>query len=296
MSGAALLLAGCSGTAAGSSSQAGAVGSGTRAVVPAAPEAGLAPAAGAARTAQPAKLALASQSIIFTASLTIQATDVSAAASRATAIAAAAGGYVSGEHASASPAGPAQARVTLQLKIPVAQYPVTLGKLTAMPGTRQISLIQQAHDVTQQVADVNSLVTSAQAAIAQLDALLKRTGTVADLLSVQEQINAQESSLEALLAQQRALARETSYATVSITLVGQHPRPVRHGGKQKHGFVAGLAAGWRGLRLVVAAILTALGAALPFLALATVLGGAGYAGGRRLRRMLRRGSRPTTAA
>ncbi|HEV2244146.1 MAG TPA: DUF4349 domain-containing protein [Streptosporangiaceae bacterium] len=290
MSGAALLLAGCSGSSASSSNQA-ALGSAAPAAAP------LPPAAGAARSGQPARLALASQSIIFTASLTIQAADVPAAASRATAIATAAGGYVSGEHASASPAGHAQARVSLQLKIPVAQYPATLSKLTAMPGTRQISLTQQAQDVTQQVADVGSLVTSAQAAITQLDALLKRTGTVADLLSVQEQINAQESSLEALQAQQRALARETSYATVLITLVGQQPRPVRHGGKQKqHGFVAGLAAGWRGLRLVVSAILTALGAALPFLALAAVLGGAGYAGRRRLRRMLRRGSRPTTAA
>jgi len=290
MSGAALLLAGCSGSSASSSSQA-ALGSAAPAAAP------LPPAARAARSGQPARLALASQSIIFTASLTIQAADVPAAASRATAIATAAGGYVSGEHASASPAGHAQARVSLQLKIPVAQYPATLSKLTAMPGTRQISLTQQAQDVTQQVADVGSLVTSAQAAITQLDALLKRTGTVADLLSVQEQINAQESSLEALLAQQRALARETSYATVSLTLVGGQPRPVRHGGKQKqHGFVAGLGAGWRGLRLVVSAILTALGAALPFLALAAVLGGAGYAGRRRLRRMLRRGSRPTTAA
>ena len=286
MSGGALLLAGCSVSPAASSGPTGILGG-----APAA-----APAAGAARAAPATKIALASQSIIFTASLTIQAADVPAAASRAAAIATAAGGYVSGEHASASPAGHPQARVSLQLKIPVAQYPATLSKLAAMPGTRQISLSQQAQDVTQQVADVGSLVTSAQAAITQLDALLKRTGTVADLLSVQEQINAQESSLEALLAQQRALARETSYATVSMTLAGQQPRSVRQGGKQKHGFVAGLAAGWRGLRLVVSAILTALGAALPFLALAAVLGGAGYAGRRRLRRMLRRGSRPTTAA
>jgi hypothetical protein len=58
--------------------------------------------------------------------------------------------------------------------------------------------------------------------------------------------------------------------------------------------VAGLGAGWRGLRLVVSGILTALGAVLPFAVLAAVLGGAGYAGRRRLRRVLRRGSRPTT--
>jgi len=297
ISGPALLLAGCSqGSSASSASQASSAGHVASGVgVPAAAPAPAGKLAGSPPATQAARLALASQSIIYTASLTIQAANVTAAASRATGIATAAGGYVSSEQASASP-GHALPRVSLQLKIPVAQYSATLSKLSAMPGTRQTSLNQQAQDVTQQVADVNSLVTSAQAAITQLQALLKRAGTVGDLLSVQEQINAQESSLEALQAQQRALARETSYATVSITLLGRHPRSVRERGKQKqHGFVAGLAAGWRGLRLVVSGILTALGAALPFVVLVAVLGAGGYAARRPLRRVLRRGSRPTTA-
>ena len=83
---------------------------------------------------------------------------------------------------------------------------------------------------------------------------------------------------------------------MSVTLVSPHPQSARTGAKhQQHGFVAGLAAGWRGLRLVISAVLTALGAALPFLAGAAVLGGIGYAGRRPLRRALRRGSRPKTA-
>jgi hypothetical protein len=294
MSAVALLLAGCSqgssassASAAGQAAASGGAGSMHAAAVPAAPASGF---SSATQGVQAARLALASQSIIYMASLTLQAANVTAAASRATGIVTAVGGYVSSEHASVSPADHARSTVSLQLKIPVAQYAATLSKLSALPGTYQTSLSQQAQDVTQQVADVSSLVTSAQAAITQLQALLKRAGTVADLLSVQEQINAEESSLEALLAQQRALARQTSYATVSITLVAQHPRSA---GKQKeHGFVAGFAAGWRGLRLVVSAILTALGAALPFAAGVAVLGGIGYAGQRRLRR----GSRPTTTA
>src|SRR5260370_603232 len=147
------------------------------------------------------------------------------------------GGYVSSEHASASPPGHARPAVSLGLKTPAAQYPATLIKLSAMPGTRQTSLSQQAQDVTQQVADVSSLVTSAQEAITQLQALLKRAGTVGDLLTVQDQINAEESSLEALQAQQQALARETSYATVSITLAGAQPRPLAKKNRtHKHGF------------------------------------------------------------
>jgi small-conductance mechanosensitive channel len=184
--------------------------------------------------------------------------------------------------------------VKLQLKIPVAVYQPTLSKLARL-GT-QMELSEQARDVTQQVADVNSLVTSAQDAITQLQALLKRAGSVADLLSVQDQINQQESSLEALQAQQRALAGETSYATVSVTLVG--PQPAHHTVKKaarQHGFLAGLTSGWHGLRIAVSGVLTAIGALLPFAVVAAVLAGAGYAGRRRLRRLLRRRTRPTPA-
>ena len=299
LSGAALLLAGCSASTASSADSATSAGLAHSA--PNALNAGVplpaSRAPGSPGASQAARLALATQSIIYTASLTIQAGNVTAAASRATAIVTAAGGYVSSEHASVSPSDRGRSSVSLQLKIPVARYRQALSELSAMPGTRQTALTQQAQDVTQQVADVSSLVSSAQAAITQLQALLKRAGSVADLLSVQDQINTQESSLEALLAQQRALARETSYATVSVTLVAPQPKPVRHAARQKkqHGFVAGLAAGWHGLRLVVSAILTALGAALPFVALATALGAAGYAGRRRLRRLVRRRSGPTTA-
>jgi Domain of unknown function (DUF4349) len=308
VSGAALLLAGCSQAGpSGSESSAAAPRTGHAAAAPAAPGSG-APAGGAGASgaaqpaagaqsgsaAQPARLALATPSIVYTASLTVRAANVTAAASEATSLVVAQGGYVSSEQASESPADRARATVSLQLKIPVAVYQATLARLARL-GT-QVSLSQHARDVTQQVADVSSLVTSAQDAITQLDALLKRAGSISDLLSVQEQINAQESSLEALQAQQRALAGETSYATVSVTLVG--PRPARRHApekKQRHGFVAGLAAGWRGLRLAVSAVLTGVGAVLPFAVVAAVLAAAGYAGRRRLLRLLRRGSRPTAA-
>jgi hypothetical protein len=301
LSGAALLLAGCS--QAGPSGSAASAGAPARAGAPgqAAQQGGLAagepsvPGTGPSPASQAARLALASQSIIFTASLTEQAANVTAAAARATDIVTREGGYVSSEQARIDPADHARSTVSLQLKVPVAEYRATLATLSAVLGT-QTSLTQHAQDVTQQVADVSSLVTSAQAAITQLQALLKRAGSVSALLSVQDQINTQESSLEALQAQQRALARETSYATVSVTLVSprHHGQPVTEK-KRQRGFLAGLTAGWRGLRLVVSAVLTALGVVLPFAVAAAVLAGAGYAGRRRLRRVLRRGSRPTTA-
>jgi hypothetical protein len=303
MSGAALLLVGCSGSSAGSPMSAappahGAASNGSGAApVPAARPA---PGSASSPASQAAQLALASQSIIYTASLTVQAKNVTAAAARATGIVIAEGGYISSEQARIDPRDPARSTVSLQLKIPVAKYAGTLSTLSTALGT-QTSLTQQAQDVTQQVADVSSLVSSAQAAITQLQALLKQAGSISALLTVQQQISAQESALEALQAQQRALARETSYATVSVRLLSPHPMPAKKKARKvtrQHGFVAGFAAGWRGLRLIASGILTALGAALPFAVLGAVLAAAGYAGRRHLRRLLRwprRGTRPTAA-
>lgn len=272
LAGAGLLLSACS---------AGTAGSGGGSAGEHAPKPGVGfPAARSAGSAAPAVAVLLAgpQSIIYTASLTVRAANVAAAADTAVKLVTAAGGYVSAERQTVRPAH--SASISIELKIPSAVYSSTLSALQTRLGT-QLSLDEHAQDVTQQVADVNSRVTSARAAIRQLRALLSRAGSVTSLLQVQEEINAQESALEALLAQQRALARATSYATVSLLLVGRHvPAGARH--KKATGFGGGLSAGWHALKAVVTALLTALGAALPFIVLIVVLGGIGYLGRRRI--------------
>jgi Domain of unknown function (DUF4349) len=242
------------------------------------------------KTVQTGDLTPASQSIIYTASMTVRTANAAAAAKRAIAIVVAAGGYTADERAVSSSPGTTGQTVDLTLKVPVPAYQTVLAQLSSPALGKQISVQQQATDVTQQVADVSSLVTSQQDAIAALQGLLQRAGSVTGLLQVQQQISADESSLDSLLAQQRALDHETSYATVTMTFAGpqrQAPRKVT-----RHGFLAGLAAGWRALRHATEWLLTAAGTTLPFLIVAVVLAGIGYAG---RRRFIRRRTRPTTA-
>jgi uncharacterized protein DUF4349 len=227
---------------------------------------------------------LSSQSIIYTAFLGVRVSkDVAGVATKAATIVTAAGGYVSGEQETIPQNKHNAAVVNLQLKIPVAQYTTTLSTLRTTLG-KQLSFRQVTQDVTQQVADVNSRVASSEAAITQLRALLKHAGSVSQLLSVQQEINSQESYLEALLAQQRALAHETSYATLSITLYGHHAHIVKKHHKASPGFGAGLRGGWHALGLVVGWFLTALGSALPFLILAALIGAIAWESRRRLGR------------
>lgn len=254
------LLAACSSGSPAASTASGVAHSAARMAAPAA-----APRAGAVSgqsslTTLPAP---AGQSIIYTASLTVRAADIRAAAAHAAQLATAAGGYVASEVTLLDHAHPARSTVRIQLKIPVAAYQSTLAVLASGLGTR-ISQSQRAQDVTLTVADVSSRVASAQAAIAQLRRLLARAGSVSSLLMVQDQINTEQADLEALLSQQRALTHETTYGTVSVLLVSKQPPPAPHPVKLAGGFTGGLAAGWHALRQVTSWLLTAIGAVLPF--------------------------------
>ena len=271
--GACLLAAGCSSGGASAGGTMTGHSLANNAAAPAAPPGHVPGASGvhaagsgaAARSAGLTALRLPGQAVIFTATLSLSAPNVQATVARATQLTEAAGGYVSGEHASVVQAGKHAAPVVnIQFKVPAAVYQSTLGALAGL-GTRR-SETQQALDVTGTVADVNSRVASAEAAIAQLRKLLTRAGTVGGLLTVQEQINAEEATLEALQSQQRALARETSYATITMTVIGPPPPPAlrNHPHLAAAGFLGGLVAGWRALRAVVAVLLTLAGAMLPF--------------------------------
>src|SRR6266699_2259083 len=249
-----MFLAGCSASSASSpdaaAKTAGQAGGQAAALAPA-----QVPAASGAARSNPgaqsagttARLAPAS-SIIYTAQLTVRAANVSSATAQAA-------------------------------QIPEASYSGTLGQLASRLGT-QLSLRQQAQDVTQRVADVNSQVTSDEAAIAQLRALLSHAGSVSDLLSVQNQINEEESNLESMQAQQRALSHETSYATVTLTLLGPKAKPAVHHPKAPPTLGGGLGAGWHALRITVSWTLAFLGAIAPFAAILAIAGYAIYRGRR----------------
>jgi hypothetical protein len=278
-------VAGCSGSGASSSSSA----AGAPAAAPSAAgsqiRSGFAGAGGA--DAGPgvtaAKYTPAGQQLIYTAQLTVRAASVASAVSRATSIVSATGGYVSAENASAGGGQPSQATATLTFKIPVAGYATTLAALSGSGLGTQLSLSQQAQDVTQQVADVSSRVASDEAAITQLRSLLKHAGDVSSLLSVQNQISSQESDLESMIAQQNALNRETAYATVTLALLGPKA-PAKPPAKPAPppGLAGGFSGGWHALRVTVSWLLTVIGAVAPFVAVVALVGGLAWWGRRRV--------------
>lgn len=273
LAGACLLAAGCS--AGGSSSSSSSAGTASAPHAQARAAAGSGASFGGSSEGTSLTALPSTESIIYTASVTVRTAHLTQAAARATQLARAAGGYVSTENTALNRAHPDRSTVSLQMKIPVRAYQATLATLSTQLGTR-LAMSQHAQDVTQTVADVTSRVTSAKAAISQLRSLLSHAGSVSGLLTVQNQINAEESTLESLLARQRALNHQTSFGTITMLLVA----PAATTQHKKHhpgaGFLGGLKAGWHGLVRVVTVLLTAAGAALPFAVILAILGYAIY--------------------
>jgi hypothetical protein len=163
------------------------------------------------------------------------------------------------------------ASATLVLRVPPDQLESLLTQLSRLGVER--SRHSTTQNVTGKVADVNSRVTSAQAAITQLTKLYNRAKKVSDIITIENELAQRESDLEALQAEQRALHAQTSMATVTLQLITL-PRKTPPPPVKKHtdgGFLGGLKNGWHAFAHGAQLLATAVGAVLPFALLAAAL-------------------------
>jgi hypothetical protein len=277
------MVAGCTGSNAKSSdsSAGGAANDVAKAAAPDAhassAAAGSVPAGGATGEAKSngssiiSQINLRSTAVIETAELTIATKNVANQADKAIQIAEQAGGGQSGEVQNVGNPGAAPATTTdLTLQVPPSALQPVLTQLEALGTERSLQLTSQ--DVTGQVADVNSRVSSAQASIAELRTLFNRATSVSDIIALEGDLSQREADLESLQAQQRALSAQTSFATITMHLVTPTAVvPVKHHATK--GFGHGLARGWDGFTAALVWGLTGFGAALPFLVVVLLIAG-----------------------
>ncbi|WP_167588461.1 DUF4349 domain-containing protein [Kineococcus rubinsiae] len=205
------------------------------------------------------------RSVVSTGDITVEVADVQRARADVVALAASVGGLVT---ASSSGAGEGDDREAMTLRVPGATFSDVVGRLGDLG--RQTALTTSATDVTAEVADVGSRVTSAQAVLATFRDRLPQATTIPDVLAVEGEIARRQADLEALQARQRALADSVTLATLQVTL---QPRPPATAAAVagRPGFLGGLQSGWTALGSAVRVAALLLGAVLPFALLAAVV-------------------------
>ncbi|MGA5115330.1 DUF4349 domain-containing protein [Streptomyces pseudogriseolus] len=223
-------------------------------------------AADRSRSAAPSAPQVAAEHIIRTASLTVRVKDVPTALDEARTEATNAGGYVGDETTRRDGRGHERTRVVL--RVPVDAYEEVLADLEGT-GTL-IERSANAEDVTGQVVDVESRIRSQRASVARIRELMDRATRLSDVVTLEGELSSRQADLESLLAQQASLKDRTSLATITLTL---SETPVRKAAEKEDddpGFLDALAGGWGVFLTLLRWLTVALGAVLPFAAVAAV--------------------------
>jgi hypothetical protein len=204
----------------------------------------------------------APRAVVTTISTTVIVPDVPGATARVIAATTASKGYVQAQYTTAS--GENAAVSTLTVRIPGALIDQFLANVTDL-GTVS-STERSSDDVTATVADIDARLANAKAGVVRLRALMAKATKISDIVAIESALSERQAQAESLAAQQRALADQTSLATITVVLTPEvESAPT--------GFLGGLSAGWDAFKASVTAIARMAGYLLPFAILAAVLGG-----------------------
>ncbi|MEV3869882.1 DUF4349 domain-containing protein [Streptomyces sp. NPDC049906] len=229
---------------------------------------------------------LAERKVIRTAELSVRVEDVSRALATARAAAESVGGMVGEESTERDDEGREHSEVVL--RVPQDRYAQVLERL-GNTGT-VLSRNTSAQDVTEKVVDVETRLKNQRASVARLRELMDRATRISDVVALEGELSSRQAELESLLAQQESLKGRVALATVTLSLTEGAGRE----DDGDDGFVDAVGDGWGAFLAMLRWVTVALGAALPFLVLGTVLA----AGWRRLLRpwRQRRAARATAVS
>jgi hypothetical protein len=239
-------------------------------------------AAGASPADAKGGTATVDRAIVRTGNLDLTAKDPVRTAEAITTIVTGSGGHI--DTVSEDPTGDASSQLTA--RIPSDVFDRTLTAIKHQGTVRTVSV--RATDVTSQVTDVAVRIKGLDTSIARLQTLLAKAGTTTALVEIESSLTTRETDREQLLAQQKALKDQVSYATLSISV--HEPSLARNAPPST--FLSGLAAGWQTLVAVGASVIVGIGVLLPWALALAVLGLIALAIIRLVRRIRRRAATP----
>ncbi|MFI1884671.1 DUF4349 domain-containing protein [Streptomyces jumonjinensis] len=229
---------------------------------------------GSGKPAPDTASALTGAHVIRTAELSVRVASVSKALVAVRGTAVDAGGHLADERTERLGGG--RMTSTVVVRVPQERYDEVLAELAG--AGKLLERASDAKDVTDQVVDVRSRISSQRASVARVRELMDRAEKLSDVVTLEGELSSRQSELEALLARQESLKDRTSLATITVTLSEPAPKKAGKSDDDGPGFLDALGGGWRALTATAGWIAVAIGAAAPF---AAVLG-LGYVLWRRL--------------
>lgn len=196
--------------------------------------------------------------------------DVSQAAGQVRAAVATTQGYVVSEDltpAADEDAGGGYA--LLVLSVPSESLDQAVDQVSALGTVTSSNMTSQ--DVTERYVDTTARIETLQASVDRVRSLLDGAGSIKDIVALERELSDREAELDALRAVQQSLEADVSRSSLTVEMHTDDAAVMSAQGDPS-GFVAGLRSGWSAFETATAALLTGVGALLPFaIALAVLL-------------------------
>lgn len=155
--------------------------------------------------------------IIFNATMSLEAVDVSKAFNEASALARGSGGYI--ERSSFANAAEEKDRTaSLTIRVPVQNYDSLVANLRGIEGVRVLTEGSKSSEVTEQYTDLQSRLRNLQSTEQQYLALLKEAKTIQEILTVQDRLSGVRSQIEQIQGRLKVLDSLTDFATIDLSI------------------------------------------------------------------------------
>lgn len=209
--------------------------------------------------------AVARQHVIRTAELYVEVASAPKALLTTRDVVVRAGGHVSNETTERIDDSHVTSRVVL--RVPQEQYDSVLGRLAG--AGKLISRKADAKDVTEQVVDVDSRITTQRASVERVRKLMDKATQLSDVVTLEGELSRRQADLESLLAQQASLKDRTTMATITLELTEREtPKQPED---DTPGLLEALDGGWSALVTSLTWLAIVLAALAPWLAVLLAL-------------------------
>lgn len=106
--------------------------------------------------------------------------------------------------------------IVTELRVPQEKLEATLAELMTLGSLERRSITTE--DVASQLVDLQARLTNARKSEEALQALMERSGEIADVLAVSRELSTVRQSIEQMAAQQQALQTQVRYSTIRLSL------------------------------------------------------------------------------
>lgn len=163
---------------------------------------------------------------IFNAELVIEVQDVDTALQKVTETAEASGGFVMESQQSGTREDGRGLNVTL--RVPWQQFRSVMTAVSSLGEVR--SRREWTQDVTEQYVDLEARIATKETHLEQLRSLYSQSGTLTEMMALQEEIDKVTADLESMKGRMRVLSDQVSLSTITIQFfeagTGEPQRPV----------------------------------------------------------------------